>query len=478
VPIPVLRRLPIRLRLALWYVLCLLLAIAAIGGFLLTTLENDLQWEVDEALRLRAAHIERELAGAMEGQRDLPGAAGQLLEPAPWEELAAPGIYVQILSEEAAVLASSANLAGGQLPATAEMVVGALAGRESYASVPVGQERVRLLARPVVAGERVVGVALVGESLHPLRVTLRRTQQLLIVAAGIVAAAALAGGWWLTARTLGPISALTRVARRIAATGEFVQRVAPPPAQDELGELAATFNDMLARLERTFRGQREFLADASHELRGPLMVIRGNLDLLKLDLPEAERQACAREATEEVERMARLVADLLFLAEVDAQAMVEHRPVAVDAVVREVWQRAKARDAGSHEVVLAENDPATVRGDRDRLGQMLWNLVENALRYTPAGGKVAIALRNHGQIAELTVADTGIGIAPEHRPRIFERFYRGDPARPRGEGSTGLGLAIVKQVAEAHGGQVRVRSEPGEGSVFTVALPAEQAPGG
>jgi two-component system, OmpR family, sensor kinase len=272
-------------------------------------------------------------------------------------------------------------------------------------------------------------------------------------------------------RALGPVAAVTRTARRIASTGHFEERLPLPRARDELAELTATFNEMIDRLGETIRRQREFIADASHELRGPLMVIRGNLDLLRLGLPGAEREASVKEATEEANRMARLVGDFLFLAEGDAREIVSQERIALDEVVREVFARALDVDRGTHDVRLPECEPTTVCGDRDRLAQLLWNLVENALRYTPGGGEVLVSLLNHGAVAELSVADRGIGISAEQLPRIFERFYRADKARSRAKGGTGLGLAIVKQIAEAHGGQVRVRSEPGEGSTFTVVLP-------
>jgi two-component system phosphate regulon sensor histidine kinase PhoR len=151
--------------------------------------------------------------------------------------------------------------------------------------------------------------------------------------------------------------------------------------------------------------------------------------------------------------------------------MVEQQPVELGAIAREVWERARATDGGRHALDLECNDAAIVRGDRHWLRQLLWNLVENALRYTPAGGSVTLSLRCRPRVAEFTVTDTGIGIPPEHLPRIFERFYRVDPARSRQRGGTGLGLAVVKHVAEAHGGHVRVRSAPGSGTVVTVALP-------
>ena len=169
--------------------------------------------------------------------------------------------------------------------------------------------------------------------------------------------------------------------------------------------------------------------------------------------------------------MSRLVSDLLFLAAEDAQERLERQPVPLHELVSAAAERARSLDAGQHAVTIICNDPTVVQGDRDRLAQMLWNLVENALRYTDPGGTVTLGLHNHGSVAELTVTDTGVGIPAEHLPHIFERFYRVDRARSHRHGSTGLGLAIVKQVAEAHGGQVRVRSEPGAGTTFTVALP-------
>ncbi len=201
------------------------------------------------------------------------------------------------------------------------------------------------------------------------------------------------------------------------------------------------------------------------------MVIRGNLDLLQMDLPADERRQAAREAAEEADRMARLIADLLFLAEEDAHERLRSEPVQLGDVVAEVWQRAQTVDAGDHALSLACNEPAVVLGDRDRLTQMLWNLMENSLRYTDAGGRVALCSRVAGQTVEVTISDTGIGIPAEHIPRLFERFYRVDRARTRDQSSTGLGLPIVKQVAEAHGGSVRVTSELGVGSTFVVSLP-------
>ena len=366
-------RLPIRWRLALGYTLLLVALIGGVGFYLLTTLEINLLQEADETLGLRATHIARTIADAGEEQLDQAAAMAALSDLAPLEEYSAPGIYVEVLDHQGVLLASSPNLSGSRLPGQSLLLAEALSGQEVFVTAPVGRDRVRLLAKPVRDGERQVGVVLVGESLHPQDVALRRVQQLLVVSAVAATAASLLGSWWLAGQAFGPIARVTRVARRIAATGKFERRITECPARDELGELIATFNDMLSCLESTFRRHREFLADASHELRGPLMVIRGNLDLLRQDLPIQEREESVREAVEEAERMSRLLSDLLFLAKNDAQLAMQWLPVDLSLVVLESLDRAVSVDAGSHVLVVTHNEPSLVRGDRERLGQMLWN---------------------------------------------------------------------------------------------------------
>jgi len=215
------------------------------------------------------------------------------------------------------------------------------------------------------------------------------------------------------------------------------------------------------------------VADASHELRTPLTIIRANADVLGwTDAGDPlERAQALADLAGEAERMGRLVDDLLTLARADAGQALTPRPTPALPALEDAYRRARTLAIG-REVALERADDTTVRADPDALGQLLLILVENALKYTPAGGRVALALRLDGAEARLSVADTGPGIDPADLPHIFERFYRAETARATS--GSGLGLAIARWLAEQHGGRIDVASAPGQGSTFTVVLPATQ----
>jgi signal transduction histidine kinase len=457
--------------MAIWYAVLMLTLLLAIEIFLASALDDVVQEQIDASMRLRASRVEREITTGDDDRLDPGDVQAGLLELAPLEEFSTPGIYVQVRDLSGTVIATSANLSRSELPVTVDLLRQALANKEGFETVGIGGEQVRILVWPVDPTGPVVGIVVVGQSLRLVEVAHEGVQRLTAIAAIVATVAAVAGAWWLTARALQPVADVTRVARSIAATGRFEQRIANPAADDEVGHLVVTFNEMLARLERTLVAQREFLADASHELRGPLMVIRGNLDLLRLGLPEDERRASGREASEEIEQMSRLASDLLFLAAAEADDTLEQEVVHLNDIVAAACERARTVDTGLHTIALGACEASVVMGDHTRLSQLVWNLIENALRYTPAGGRVDVNLTGQGEWAVLTVRDTGTGIAEESLPRIFERFYRVDKARSRRNGGTGLGLAIVKSVAESHGGQVSAVSDVGKGSLFTVKLP-------
>lgn len=273
----------------------------------------------------------------------------------------------------------------------------------------------------------------------------------------------------LTPGLFKPLEDIASVARQITRADDLSRRVPYASRPDEIGDLSRAFNQTLERLERVFRTQQRLLADVSHELRTPLTAIRGNLDLIER-MGEADPESIGAIQVE-IERMTRLVGDLLLLARVDSGGLpLDRRPVELDNILFDVYRQTRLLDPPV-EIELAEVDQVIVMGDADRLKQLFINLVENAVKYTPAGGKVMLSLSKSGEWSEFEVADTGVGIPPENLPHIFDRFYRVDKARTRAQGGSGLGLSIAKWIATAHGGSIKVKSEPGVGTVFTVRLP-------
>ena len=321
-----------------------------------------------------------------------------------------------------------------------------------------------------------VGVLQVGTSLYNVRLTMRLMALLLtagVVATLVIAAAAI---WFLAGRALRPLDRIASTAEYIGSSQDLSQRLNVQGPNDEVGRLGRAFDAMIVRLEASFLAQRQFIADSSHELRTPLTVIRGNLDLLKRDTrPKSRAESLAAMEAESV-RMAKIVDDLMLLVQLDGAQEAHCRPVALEEVALQVYHQARVL-ATDKTVKLGQVDAVIVSAEHNRLVQLLLNLVDNAVKYTPAGGAVTIECQapehsGHPGFAALAVIDTGIGISAEDLPHIFDRFYRADKARSRGQGGTGLGLAIVQSIAEAYGGKVLVESELGKGSTFRVLLPA------
>lgn len=305
----------------------------------------------------------------------------------------------------------------------------------------------------------------------------RRVAWLMAVMALLGSAAAFVTAWLLAGRVLRPVAMLSETARAIARSGQLSERVHVGESRGELEGLAAAFNEMLERLERAHLVQQRFISDASHELRAPLTVVQGNLELLlRHAMTESDRRDAVREAHTEANRLGRLVADLLALARADAGISVQPLPVELDRVLLDVL--GEARHLGpNHFLEVGDLQPVTIYGDPDRLKQLLLILIDNAVKYTPPGGRITASLRRidngapRGKgIVEMTIRDTGIGIAADELSRVFDRFYRADAARVRDPGGTGLGLPIARWVAAQHGGSVTLASEPGGGTVATVRL--------
>lgn len=286
-------------------------------------------------------------------------------------------------------------------------------------------------------------------------------------------------GLVLSNQTLKPIEAITCAAESISSAKDLKTRLSWTGPMDELGRLTTVFNGMMDRLEHLFGAQRRLIADVSHELRTPLTAVRGHLDLIRrYGVDESSLEAIEDEA----ERMSRLVNDLLTLARADYGSVALDRvELDLDTLVTEVYRHAKilAGDRGL-KIKLSAVEPVRIKGDPDRLKQLLLNLIQNSIKFTPDGGQIHLSLRREGGKAVLQVGDTGIGIQPDDLQHIFNRFYQADGSRTRSneQDGAGLGLAIAKWIAEAHDGVIEAQSSPGIWTVFTVRLPiAASQPG-
>jgi len=340
-------------------------------------------------------------------------------------------------------------------------------------SMTRGDEPVRLYSTMLVENGNLMGVIQIGQSLARLHMSLERVTYTLFVVIPFILTISAFVSYWLAGRAFRPIHHLAHTAREIGAK-DLHQRVPVPPADDEVRDLSLIFNQMIGRLERAFNQQRRFVADASHELRTPVAVIRSMTEVALSQPSSIEGyEGVLREVNAEAERLGRLINDLLALARADeGKPQLDSEPVRCDLlavdVVESLEPLAQERNIELKTHIL---QPATVMGDAARLIQVIMSLVDNALIYTNAGGTVTVSVETCASHVHLSVSDTGIGIAQKDIEHIFERFYRADPARSKASGGSGLGLAIVDWVVRAHQGIVSVESQPGQGSTFMVTLP-------
>lgn len=335
-----------------------------------------------------------------------------------------------------------------------------------------GQD-VRLYSEPLFADDgSVFAIVQVGEALTALNATLQSVLLLLLIVFPAVLLADVILSYWLAGRAIRPIARLTHTAQEIEG-GDLRQRVPVPATNDEVRRLALTFNTMLDRLEGSFIRQRRFVADASHELRTPVAAIRSMSEVAMTQAATPEEYAAVlHNIVAEAERLGGLISDLLLLARADeGQTTLTRERMRLDLLVEDVLATAVPRAESRGIALVAHLESVTLNADEARLIQVVMNLIDNALTYTDAGGTVTVTTVADPDMARLSVADTGIGIAPADLPHIFERFYRADAARSRGAGGAGLGLALVRWVVRAHGGDIEVASTPGGGTTFTVALP-------
>ncbi len=333
--------------------------------------------------------------------------------------------------------------------------------------------QVRLYSARLMSSRTVFGVIQVGQSLAPLDSTLQTIVEELFFIAPFALVLGILGSYWLARRAFVPIYHLTNIAEDISA-GDMDCHVPVPRARDEVQLLALTFNKMLERLNKAFMQQRRFIADASHELRTPVAAIRSMTDVALAQPPHLEEcRSILSNVNGEAERLGWLIRDLLILARSDeGQVPLDHELVRLDLLVSDVVATLEPLAVERCIVLQASTlEPATVRGDISRLIQCVINLLDNALTYTNAGGIVTLRVEIRDGYGCIVVQDTGMGIAPEDKLHIFDRFYRTESAQTRKAGGSGLGLSIVDWVVRAHKGSIHVESQVGQGSTFILSFP-------
>jgi heavy metal sensor kinase len=466
------RHVPIRVRVAALIAVALFVLLGAVTAFQYVQTGNAMRERIDRQLYQAVTSLRLPLI-EQQGRND--GGAGEHLEL-----LEARG-GMQLIDRSGSVLAAAGELADADRVITLGEVKEVRAGRQILATVDNPDEGTELRVLAVVldideppqielesaANEPQDLVAVVGASLAPVRDAQRAL--LAVYAPSALLASVIAGllGLAIAGRALAPIARLTRDADEYKET-DLERRLFEPERLDEVGRLARTLNDLLARLAAALERERAFTSDASHELRTPLAILRAELELVRQNVEQPDANAALVSALAECDRLSLLVEDLLLLARAEGDVLRTH-PVDLGEVARSVVERFTAI-ADSKGIDLRSTGDAVVEGDERALERAASNLVDNALRHTDAGGRVSVSVEQRDGFVSLGVRDTGEGVPPEHLERLFERFYRPDGARR--EGGAGLGLAIVASVAERHRGRVTAENCSGGGLLIQLDLPA------
>jgi heavy metal sensor kinase len=456
-----------RARLTLWYLALFSLLFLLFSLFLHSVMARALQRRLDESLSVEANTAAALLADEfVEMKGDAAVAASEVLA-----DLRLSGSTVAFLAGTR-LLGSSAPIPPEELNHIVRRA-GANSALHQVLAVPqAGTNGARAaVVRVTMGGQNYLVLAV--QPLDEIDADLAVLRRVLWLAAPLAMVLAAIGGYWLASRNLAPLASMAAQARRITHSN-LETRLEVGAAAEELAVLSESFNELLSRLDQSFDHMRRFVADASHELRTPISIIRGEADVaLAQDRSAAEYQQALAIVLDESRRLSRLVDDLLNLARADAgRVRLQVSEFYLNDLVAECCRSAQTL-AVARGIALEcpAHDDVAFRGDEELVRRMVMNLIDNAIRYTPAGGRVTAALEVRGGAVSIRIADTGTGIAPDAVAHVFERFYRGDKARSRQDGGFGLGLAIVKWIAESHHGAVELASAPGQGSAFTVTLP-------
>ena len=460
----------VRSRLTAWYVAVLAAILIGVVALIYVLLARALYDRIDDSLRASLQIARTSLANDLAEGQDRGDAAGSTAT-----ELASRQLLVAIYDARGVLLAEAGREDDVVIVLPAPETIGADAElMETIVEADDRDDRHRLaIGRAIIAPFGAEFIVAAGTSLEPtdeelesLRAILAYLVPLSLLVAGI-------GGWFLAGRSLSPVVMMADRARRIGVEN-IGERLPVANANDELGQLAATFNDLLGRLDASLTLQRQFMADASHELRTPVTTARtaASVALQQPARDEREYRETLALIEQETVRLSRIVDDLFTLARADAGSYpVRRTPMYLDEVVDEVTRALRVVAASRGIAITSATTPsATFTGDEDLVRRLILNVVDNAIRYAPSGGSVRVALDRAGEHYAISVADDGPGIPVDIQSRIFERFYRADSARTRG--GAGLGLSLARWIARTHGGDVALAASSRMGSTFVITRPA------
>jgi heavy metal sensor kinase len=459
----------VRVRLTLWYAAVLALSLIAFALVIYYVAGNIFHERQDESLRSTAQTVASAYVEEL-GEAHSLAKAGQVV----LSEITFPNRYVQLTDNTGQPIAASANLNGATVSIPAPVLAEARNRGFSHATV----NDLRLAVVPL-STDQTIGFAAVAEPLSVIEDGLKQLRRNLFAGVPLVLLLASIGGYFLARKSLAPIASMNDQTQRISAEN-LSARLDVSNARDELGHLAATINDLLTRLESSFREQQRFIADASHELRTPLAVLRGETEVaLGKTRTVEEYQQSLSLIQDEAERLSRIVEDLFILARqpISTRKALNKERVSLNKAVSDCARAAQVLALRKGVRLKLENDPPSIalQGDEELIKRMILNLLDNAVKYTPSGGEISLALARQNGHAEIVVRDTGIGIPETDQARVFDRFFRVDKARARAMGGAGLGLSIAQWIVEVHGGAITVNSAPGHGSTFTVVLPVKSS---
>lgn len=462
----------VRGRLTLWYVSALALILGLFGITVYVMLSRALHRRVDQAL---SSTIDISITSLTHDtqERQSPESAAQSTAA----ELSHPQQAMMIFDDSGRLLATHPGEEDLQIQLPARATIpDAHVSLYTFTDNGDRKNHHRIAVRRVtIPPAGTPYIILASQPLKPVEDELESLREILYFAAPIVLLVAGFGGWFLARQGLAPVTAMARSARQIGA-GSLDQQLPVVNPRDELGQLATTFNDLLARLNAAFEEQRRFMADASHELRNPLSVIStaAGVTLRKDHRAEEEYREALQMVAQQTRRLSRIVNDMFMLARADAgQYPLRKRTLYLNDLLEEVARTGAVLASDRKASVELMNLPEAVfHGDEDLLRQMLLNLVDNAVKFTPPDGAVTLSLERRKEEYLLSVADTGPGVPADARHHIFERFYRADRTRTRAEdGGAGLGLAIARWIARAHDGDIELGDSDGTGTKFIIRLP-------